>query len=1025
MSSYFQFFCPASSMNRGRKELREKSLQPEENRAEELVRSFEVLQLSPEKVNQRLKLLLNTLGKEAKGSITEQLTKVYPLNTPEGLLLLRLAEALPRITDDQTALVFFKEEIRKGNWHNTTRKYWLSFLISKLKLLIETFDLLPLLSVLSDKALILFIQVATRLLVDVFVLAPDVERARRRLFDLLAKGEEVSLDLLGEDAQGSKDGLSHWENCQKVIEMLGDLKAAFPRSDPEMSVKISALDSKYELHYSRISFDRIYSKVKSLCLAAQQKAVGLCIDAEQYWRFEFALDLLEALLSDPDLKDWNKMGFVVQSYLKNSEQLVDYLAELCKEKKKKLSIRLVKGAYWDHEIIHAQQIGLEQYPVYTLKELTELSYMLCLKKLFQHKEVLGPRLATHNPSTIAAILEFHSSFKENPIEFQRLYGLGQSLGKWLKTTGYPTRVYIPIGKGKELFGYLARRLIENGTALENFLYPFDFEKLRWDPLSKLQQRGKKHNPHIPLPPQLYKDRENAPGLDLANPETWENLVQKTKGFHSQPQLFFLYPQANGTRQKIFSPANPKECIGEVLLSSEDYIQKSLSEAATHAEEWDRVPVEKRAEKISKLAREIWAHKEELLYLLCAEAGKTVSNAVSEIREAIDFCNYYAKEAVKLFSHPLLLPGPHGEENKLHYHGCGLWVCISPWNFPLSIFIGQIVAALLAGNTVAAKPAEETPLVATAVVQLAYKAGIPKEVLRLILGNGQSGQQMVKHPSVRGVAFTGSTATAKRIAQCLSQKEGPIVPLIAETGGINCMVVEATAAIERTVKDILISAFNHAGQRCSSLRLLLVQKEISHQLLDLLSDATEQLIVGDPRFSETDVGPIIRKSLVEELQNFSQFFQSHGRLLAKAPIGETASSDGYFFAPHLFEISSTGLLNQEIFGPILPVLRFSREELPRILEEIYQKGYGLTMGLQTRRENLTREIALSAPVGNFYVNRPIIGAVVESQPFGGEGLSGTGPKAGGPNYLLRFARERVCSINTAALGDPSLYFLDQS
>ncbi|QSR89268.1 bifunctional proline dehydrogenase/L-glutamate gamma-semialdehyde dehydrogenase PutA [Methylacidiphilum caldifontis] len=1025
MSSYFQFFCSPYAKKGGRRYLREKAALAEENRADELILSFQDLKLSVDQVNQRLKHILKAIGEEAKGFLSEQLTKVYPLNTHEGLLLLRLAEALPRITDDQTALLLFKEQILKGNWQNTTHSHWLSSLLRIIRLVTEKADLLPFISFLSDKALILFIHLATKILVNLFVLAPDMDKAQEKLFDLVRSGEQISLDLLGEEAQGEKEGKRHWENCQKVINLLGDLKRAFPHSDPEISVKLSAIDPKYELHYGRISFDRIYSKLKTLCLMASKKDIGLCIDAEQYFRFEFSVDLLEALLSDPDLNDWNKMGFVVQSYLKNSEGLIDYLAELCKEKKKKLSVRLVKGAYWDHEIIHAQHLGLYCYPVYTLKELTELSYMLCLSKLLKQSEVLSSRLATHNPSTLAASLELHSSFKENPIEFQRLYGLGQSLGKWLKRAGYATRIYIPIGEGKELFGYLARRLIENGTALDNTLFPFDFDKLYWDPLGKLQKRALKYNPNIALPTNLFKDRENAPGIDLSNPEAWENIAQNTDDFASKPRSLFFYPKPKGKQVKVFSPANPEECLGEVPFPPEEDIENMLSLTASYAEEWDRLPVEQRAEKVKKLAKEIWENRDELLYLLCAEAGKTVPSALSEIREAIDFCNYYAKEATRLFAHPHLLPGPRGEENKLHYHGCGLWVCISPWNFPLSIFIGQIVAALLSGNVVAAKPAEETPLIATAAINLAYKAGIPREVLSLILGDGQSGKIMINHPLVRGVAFTGSTKTAKNIALYLSQKEGPIVPFIAETGGINCMVVDATAAIERAVKDILVSAFDNAGQRCSSLRLLLVQKEISNSILDLLSDATQSLIVGDPRFSETDVGPIIRQSLLEELQKFSCFFETQGRLLAKAPMGKTASSNGFFFAPQLFEIPSVDLVNQEIFGPILPVVRYSRNDLSYRLKEIHQKGFGLTMGLQTRLDSLTQELCLGAPVGNFYVNRSMIGAVVESQPFGGEGLSGTGPKAGGPNYLLRFVRERTCTINTAALGDPSLYFLDRS
>ncbi|TFE67901.1 proline dehydrogenase [Methylacidiphilum sp. Yel] len=1023
MNSYFQFYTSAYASKTRRKKMRQLAAWPESKRATELIYSFQKLDLSVPEINNRLNSMLKSIGLHQKRSLAEALTKAYPLNRNEGLLLLRLAEALPRMPNDETALLLFKEAIRKGNWQNTDRNQWTSFLLSTLKFLLTHWPSLILPSFLTDAVLKTFLRIVTKLLVNIFVLAPDIESSREKLLGLVAKGIPISLDLLGEDALGSRDGIRHWENCHKVIELLGMIKASFPQSDPEISVKLSALDSKYELPYGRISFERIYSKLKSLCLSAFEKDISLCIDAEQYFRLEFTLDLLESLLSDRDLEGYNKLGFVVQSYLKNSESLIDYLGELCKEKKRKLSIRLVKGAYWDHEIIRSQSLGLGYYPVYTLKELTELSYMACVNKLYEQRELLSTRIATHNPATIAAVLEFYISRKENRIEFQRLYGLGEAVENWLKGQGFPTRVYIPIGTGKELFGYLARRLIENGAGLDAFVAPFDFDKLYWDLLQKLQKRGHLENTKIPLPPLLYRDRENAPGCDLSNPEVWEELGRREPPFLSPLQLFSH--NATTSRLRVLSPANSKEVVGEVPLPSDAEIEKVLSHTASFALEWDRLPVEQRVEMVRRLAKEIWEYKHDFLYLLCAEAGKTIPNALAEIREAIDFCYYYSKEALRLFSKPILLPGPMGEENKLHYHGRGLWVCISPWNFPLSIFLGQLVAALLTGNVVVAKPAEETPLIALLATELAYKAGIPKEALSVVAGNGQIGQKLILHPSVRGVAFTGSFETAKQIARCLSQKEGPIVPLIAETGGINGMVVDATAAIERAVKDIIYSAFNHAGQRCSSLRVLLVQKEISKQLLSLLSDALEDMFVGDPRYSETDVGPIISPSQLETLNQFSHFFRSHGHLLTQAPIGKTASAYGYYFAPQLFEIPSLDLIDREIFGPILPVLSFSKEELRSLLQKLYQKGYGLTMGLQTRLDSEIERLSSEAPVGNFYVNRSMIGATVESQPFGGEGLSGTGPKAGGPNYLLRFVHERLTTINTAALGDPSLYFLDGS
>jgi RHH-type proline utilization regulon transcriptional repressor/proline dehydrogenase/delta 1-pyrroline-5-carboxylate dehydrogenase len=697
-------------------------------------------------------------------------------------------------------------------------------------------------------------------------------------------------------------------------------------------------------------------------------------------------------------------------------------------------VRLVKGAYWDTEIKHGQEQGLPGYPVFTRKVSTDVCYLACVKRLFASPEAFYPQFATHNAHSLAAILELAGDSRD--FEFQRLHGMGEALYEQVvgqDRLGLPCRIYAPVGNHEELLAYLVRRLLENG-ANSSFVNRIVDEKLPideiiTDPLAKARALPAVPHSKIPLPADLYgQERKNSAGLDLTDPRILAPLGREmaaaaARGWSAAPLVGGR--EAPGAARPVLDPADRRRVVGQVVEAGADEVERALARARRAAPDWDATPAAERAACLDRMAGLMEAHHAELMALCLREAGKTVKDALSEVREAVDFCRYYAARARDDFAQAVALPGPTGERNEIALHGRGIFVCISPWNFPLAIFTGQVAGALAAGNAVIAKPAEQTPLIAAAAVRLLHRAGVPPDVLHLLPGDGPSvGGPLVADRRIAGVAFTGSTETARLINLALAKRDGPIVPLIAETGGQNAMIVDSTALPEQVVRDVLASAFQSAGQRCSALRVLFVQDAVADGILRMLTGAMAELTVGDPAKLSTDVGPVIDEEARDLLNGHVKRMTAEGRLLGRTPLG-AASEHGTFVAPAAFEIDSLSRLQREVFGPILHVIRYDGARLDQVIDAINGTGYGLTLGIHSRIDSTVEQIHARLRAGNTYVNRNQIGAIVGVQPFGGEGLSGTGPKAGGPRYLHRFATERTLSVDTtAAGGNASLMSLEE-
>jgi RHH-type transcriptional regulator, proline utilization regulon repressor / proline dehydrogenase / delta 1-pyrroline-5-carboxylate dehydrogenase len=752
--------------------------------------------------------------------------------------------------------------------------------------------------------------------------------------------------------------------------------------------------------------------------------VGLTIDAEEADRLDLSLDLFEALALSPDLAGWDGLGLAVQAYQKRALPVIEWLADLAWRTGRPLMVRLVKGAYWDSEIKRTQERGLDGFPVYTRKVATDVSYLACARRLLALGPAIYPQFATHNAQTVASILEFAGERRD--YEFQRLHGMGETLYEQVvgrEPMGRACRVYAPVGNHEDLLPYLVRRLLENGAnssfinRLVDEVQPID--EIIADPVARLARLASKPHPRIPLPRDLYGPaRQNSRGLDLNQLPALVALRDGLSEALGRPWTaapIIGEIEQPGPVEPVFDPSDRRRQIGTAATAGPPELDRALGRAQHSAPSWNRTPADKRATVLERAADLYQNRMVELMALVIREGGRTIGAALAEVREAVDYLRYYAVRVRADFVTPSQLPGPTGERNEIALHGRGVFACISPWNFPLAIFTGQIAAALAAGNAVVAKPAEQTPLVAAAAVRLLHEAGIPGDVLHLVLGTGEAvGAPLVSDARIAGVAFTGSTETARRINLDLARRPGPIVPLIAETGGQNAMVVDSSALAEQVVADVLTSAFDSAGQRCSSLRLLYVQDDIADRLLAMLAGAMAELVVGDPALIATDVGPIIDAAARGGLERHAQRMMREGRLLCQCHL-PPGTEHGTFFAPRVFQIDSAERLPEEVFGPILHVVRWRADRLDAVLDEVTATGYGLTLGIQSRIDETVRYILARLRIGNTYVNRNIIGAVVGVQPFGGEGLSGTGPKAGGPRYLHRFATERTLSVDTTAAG----------
>jgi RHH-type proline utilization regulon transcriptional repressor/proline dehydrogenase/delta 1-pyrroline-5-carboxylate dehydrogenase len=963
----------------------------------------------------------------------------YDLGSDEGIAMMCLAEALLRIPDAHTADELIADKLAGPDWKDKLGTSGSAFVNAATFSLLLTGKVLEgandrsdnwraalgrAVGRLGEPVVRTAVREAMKILGRNFVFGRSIGEALKRAEPERAKGLSHSFDMLGEAARTQADADFYAQAYRDALaEIAGQASGGFKRS-AGISVKLSALHPRFEFAHGDEAVAAIVPVVGALAAQAAAADVHLTIDAEEADRLELQMDVFEAILADDELfaRGWGGFGIAIQAYQKRAVPLCNWLIEAAGAHRRKLMVRLVKGAYWDSEIKAAQVAGLADYPVFTRKSATDVSYLACAKLLLDAGDALYPAFATHNATTIGQV---KAIAKGRPFEFQRLHGMGEELyaelakiEQALGDAPTPVRIYAPVGSHKDLLAYLVRRLLENG-ANSSFVNRIadeqvSHEDLVRDPVAELEAAKPKRNPAIALPRDIFgAARHNSAGVDLSDPLVREPLLERlamleSREWTAQPAI------GKGTKRPIVSPHDRRIVVGAVHDASAANV--AAMAAAGHAAQpaWDALGGDARARLLDRAADLFEQRREELFSLCIREGGKTLPDAVLEVREAVDFLRFYASEARRQFSGPLPLPGPTGEQNELRLHGRGVFACISPWNFPLAIFIGPVAAALAAGNSAIAKPAEQTPLVAALAVELMHQAGIPADVLQLAPGDGKVGAALTAHPLIAGVAFTGSTETARAINRSLAERDGPIIPFIAETGGQNAMIVDSSALPEQVTRDVVSSAFQSAGQRCSALRTLFVQEDVADATVTMIGGAMEALKVGDPRDLATDVGPVIDEEARKALDEHLVWLGANARRLCSITAPDEAAH-GSFVAPAMYEIQSLSQLNRENFGPILHVVRFAAEDLGKVVEQINATGYGLTLGLQSRIDTVRDFVEANARVGNFYVNRNQIGAVVESQPFGGEGMSGTGPKAGGPHYVARFATERVTCIDTTAAG----------
>ena len=963
----------------------------------------------------------------------------YDLSSEEGIALMCLAEALLRIPDKTTMDRLINDKISTANWSKHSGQSsslfvnaatWSLLLTGKIYNGVSNHHktlgaaLQRLISRTGSAAIRPIILQGMKIIGKQYVMGTTIDAALKRAKSFESRGYRYSYDMLGEAARTREDAEKYFQSYLNAIQAIGQASQGLtPITGPGISVKLSALHPRYEFAKRQKVMDELVPLLLTLARAAKEQNIGLTVDAEEADRLELSLDVIEQVFRDPTLNDWEGFGLAVQSYQKRAPYVIDWLADLSKQYHRRLMVRLIKGAYWDTEIKVSQVLGLAGYPVFTRKNSTDVSFIACAKKLLSQPECFYPQFGTHNAYSIAAIMEIAGNNRN--FEFQCLHGMGQPVydqivakDKW----NMPCRIYAPVGTHQDLLGYLVRRLLENG-ANSSFINRIADEKtpvenIVEDPVARIAALTHKPHPHIPLPKHIYgQERLNSSGVDFTNMATLEEL--QTKMLAAEKEEWQAGPIINGkmlveaTKQPVKSPSDLTRIVGYVTEATPETIEKALIHADQAKTAWGKTDVAERAQCLLRAADLFEKNMPRLMTLLTREAGKQLVDCVSEIREAVDFCRYYAERAQKDLK-PVELKGPTGEFNQLSLHPRGVIVCISPWNFPMAIFAGQIVAALAAGNTVIAKPAEQTPLIAAEVVRLLHEAGIPSGALQLLPGRGDIvGSKIVSDIRTSGVMFTGSTETAKLIHQSLAKRPGPIVPLIAETGGQNAMIVDSSALPEQVVADVIQSAFNSAGQRCSALRVLFLQEDIADRVIEMLKGAMQDITLGDPSLLSTDVGPVIDQDALEMLNKHVVKMQNEATLIYQVQIDSLPN--GYFFAPAAFELKNLSILQREVFGPILHIIRYKANELDQVLDQIIQTGYGLTLGIHSRIDATVKYIESRMPVGNLYVNRNMIGAVVGVQPFGGERLSGTGPKAGGPHYLPHLCVERAISINTTAAG----------
>ena len=992
-------------------------------------------------LNDAIGLVESARKSQKRQGVVESFLQEFSLGTREGLALMCLAEALLRTPDADTRDRLIAEKIGSADWAShmgqsdslfVNASTWGLMLTGKL---VDVDDearsdlpnfLKRLVGRLGEPVIRQAVATAVKIMGEQFVVGRTIDAALKRSD---RENWLCSFDMLGEGARTAADAERYEKIYADAIEAVGKTaKGEGPERGHGVSVKLSALSPRYQAVQEDRVWEELYPRILRLALIAAKYDINYTIDAEEADRLALSLKLLERLAREPALGDWQGLGLAVQAYQKRTTETVAKLAELAKSSGRRLMVRLVKGAYWDTEIKLAQVNGRTDYPVFTTKPATDLNYLVCAKALIEASPYIFSQFATHNAHTLAAVHRMAAD-RGVTIEFQRLHGMGEALydGAKVEWGDVVVRAYAPVGGHEELLPYLVRRLLENG-ANSSFVHALLDERVpaadvAADPITSVEAQPDRH-PKIPVPMNIYGDRQNSLGRDYSQATDRERHAAALERVDSEKltagPIIGGKLRAGVNAQDVTNPYDRTRILGHVSEASVEDVDAAVGAAANAQFAWDRLGGAGRAPVLRAMADALEADLDRLVALLSREAGKTLNDGVAEVREAADFCRYYALLAERDFGGRQTLKGPTGETNELVLHGRGVFACISPWNFPLAIFTGQIAAALAAGNAVVAKPAEQTPLIAAEAVRLYYKAGLNPDLLALVPGRGETvGVALTNHPGVDGVAFTGGTDTASAINRGLAARPGAIIPFIAETGGLNGMFVDTTALKEQIIDDVILSAFGSAGQRCSALRVLYAPKDSADALIEGLKGALAAQVLGDPTDAKTDIGPVIDAESRANLEAHVERLSKEAKIIARAELPAGADK-GDLFAPVIAEIPTPDFLQREVFGPILHVYRYEPKDLEKVAGKLAARGFGLTLGVHSRIDAFAREVMELVPAGNVYVNRSIIGAVVGVQPFGGEGLSGTGPKAGGPNSLIRYAAEKAISINIAAQGgDPAL------
>ena len=1063
-SRSFVFTPTTSSRNNGLEAMNEFYLKDETLVVNEMLKLAELPKAAQERVQERAKLLVESVrSNQSKKAGIEAFLQQYDLSSEEGIILMCLAEALLRIPDSHTADKLIRDKLSEANWKQylgTSESWfvnastWGLMLTGKvIKPDPKSFEnpssfMSRMVSRTGEPVIRTAIKQAMKIMGHQFVMGRNIDDAIKRTEKKSNRAYRYSFDMLGEAALTAGDAKLYLEAYAKAIEDIGSkvdtTQSIF--SIDSISVKLSALHPRYEFAQRQRVLDELIPNVLMLAQKAKMAGIALTIDAEEADRLELAMEVFEGVYRSETLNGWEGFGLAVQAYQKRAYLQLQWLQSLAKEVGRKLPIRLVKGAYWDTEIKAGQEQGLEGFPVYTRKASTDVAYLACAKFLLESRDNFYPQFATHNAHTLASIVEMAGGDKR--FEFQRLHGMGEELYAEVideQKLDFPCRVYAPVGSHEDLLPYLVRRLLENGAntsfvnrIMDETVSVDDIVESPSDAISCLEE---KPHPGIMLAKNLFRKsnsdaRANSQGLCLVDHDLMYKLQKELVGLSTKE--WSAAPVINGKESKSKNtdllestdPSDHRNVVGKYTETSAEQLDEAINESVASQGRWDAIPAHTRAELLRRTADLFEKNTSTLLSLCIREAGKSIPDSISEVREAVDFLRYYADQCVADFSNPVTLPGPTGEQNQLSLHGKGTFVCISPWNFPLAIFIGQIAAALAAGNTVLAKPAEQTTLVAAEAIRMLHlvceELKLNKSILQFIPGKGSTiGAQAVADPRIAGVVFTGSTEVAKIINLTLAQRKGSIATLIAETGGQNCMIVDSSALPEQVVNDVVASSFNSAGQRCSALRVMFLQEDIAPRVLEVLKGAMDELVISDPACISTDVGPVIDADAKASLEKHIASISEKGQLIYKLELPSDCQN-GTYVAPAAIEIKSLDDLDKEQFGPILHIIKYKAKDINKVIDAINSTGYGLTVGIHSRIESFANRVAMQIKAGNAYINRNMIGAVVGVQPFGGMGLSGTGPKAGGPHYLHRFATEKTITINTAAVGgNASLLSLEPS